>query len=135
MAWEVNAMKDRIKAIRKRAGLNQQDFGKKCGVSLSAVQKWESGENTVSDAVILLICQRFGINEEWLRTGQGEMTAPLSREAELANYVREILVDSPDSFKAALVTTLLRFDPNGPEWAVIESIFEKTMNEMKRAGE
>lgn len=128
-------MKDRIKAIRKKVGLNQAAFGAKCGVSLSAVQKWESGENTVSDAVIMLMCQKFGINEEWLRTGQGEMTAPLSREAELANYVREILVDSPDSFRTALVTTLLRFDPNGPEWAVIERIFEKTLNEMKRAGE
>lgn len=128
-------MKDRIKEIRKRAGMNQTKFGESLRVSLSAVQKWEYGENFPSDAIIVLICQKFGINEEWLRTGQGEMTAPLSREAELANYVREILVDSPDSFKAALVTTLLRFDPNGPEWDVIEQIFKKTMTEMKRAGE
>lgn len=129
-------MKDRIKAIRKKVGLNQAAFGAKCGVSLSAVQKWESGENTVSDAVIMLMCQKFGINEEWLRTGHGEMTAPESRGQELSRYMKEILFDSPDSFRAAFVTTLLKFDPNGPEWAVIERIFDKTIAEMKeRAGE
>lgn len=129
-------MKDRIKEIRKRAGMNQTKFGESLRVSLSAVQKWEYGENFPSDAIIVLICQKFGINEEWLRTGHGEMTAPESRGQELSRYMKEILFDSPDSFRAAFVTTLLKFDPNGPEWAVIERIFDKTIAEMKeRAGE
>ena len=125
-------MKDRIKQVRKTLKMSQIEFGKACGVSASAVQKWESGENILSDAVILLICQQFGVNELWLRTGSGSMKAPESREKELAGYVRQLLTDRPDSFRSALITTLLRFDPNGPEWAVLEAIFQKTVEEAQK---
>lgn len=125
-------MKDRVRQVRKEHGMSQTEFGKACGVSLSAVHKWETGQNEVSDAVILLICQRFGVNELWLRTGSGSMKAPEQREKELATYIRQLLADRPDSFRSALITTLLRFDPNGPEWAVLEAIFQKTVEEAQK---
>ena len=125
-------MKNRIRDIRKAAGLNQTDFGKKVGVSISAVQKWESGENVVSDAVIKLICREFAVNETWLRTGEGEMRIAPTREAEMAALIRQLMADRPESFRSALITTLLRFDPDGPEWATLERIFQKLMEETKK---
>jgi transcriptional regulator with XRE-family HTH domain len=65
-------MKDRIKEVRKLSKLSQTDFGKAIGVSLSSVQKWESGENTPTAQVQYVICDKFGINPEWLETGEGE---------------------------------------------------------------
>lgn len=125
-------MKDRIKELRKAAGLNQTDFGKRVGVSLSAVQKWESGENVVSDSVVLLLCREFGVNETWLRTGAGDMHRAKSREAELGELIRSRLLDRPDSFQAALVTVLLRFDPSGPEFAALEKIARALAEEAKK---
>lgn len=34
----------RVRALRTAAGLTQQDFAKRLGVSQRAVQQWESGE-------------------------------------------------------------------------------------------
>lgn len=125
-------MKDRIKELRKAAGLNQTDFGKRVGVSLSAVQKWESGENVVSDSVVLLLCREFAVNEEWLRTGEGEMKQSPSREQEMSSLIRQLMADRPESFRSALITTLLRFDPDGPEWSLLENIYKKVSAEIKK---
>ena len=38
--------------------------------------------------------------------------------------IRSLMADSPESFRSALVTTLLRFDPNGPEWEILERIYD-----------
>lgn len=66
-------MKDRIKAVRKESGLNQTEFAKRLWVSLSTVQKWETGVNRVPDNVAQLMAQRFGVDLHWLLTGEGEM--------------------------------------------------------------
>lgn len=117
-------MKARIKEIRKTTGLSQAAFGEAVGVSFSAEQKWELGISVPSDAAIMNICRKFNVNEAWLRTGEGEMKAPVSREQEMAALVRSLMEDSPESFRTALVTTLLRFDPNGPEWDILERIYD-----------
>ena len=118
-------MKDRIKQVRKDAGLSQTKFGERLGVTLSAVQKWEMGHNIPDSSSIKLICDRFGVNEVWLRTGAGEMTAGKSRAQEMGELVQSLMADSPESFRSALVTTLLRFDPNGPEWEILERIYNE----------
>lgn len=69
-------MKDRIKLVRQSAGLSQTDFGKAVGVSLSSVQKWESGQNIPTPQVQYVICDKFGISCHWLETGEGDMIDP-----------------------------------------------------------
>lgn len=125
-------MKDRIKAIRTANKLSQKKFGEAVRVSLSAVQKWETGENGPSDGTIALICQAFRINEHWLRTGEGDMTAPASREQELSRLVGQMLADRPESFRNTLITTLLRFEPGSPEWALLEKIVRTCAEQMEK---
>lgn len=126
-------MKDRIKAVRKAAGLNQTEFGKRVGVSLSAVQKWESGENVLSDAVVLLVCREYGVSETWLRTGAGEMRGARTREEELTELVAGLMADRPESFRSALLTVLLRFRPDGPEWAALEAVYNSVRAETEKS--
>lgn len=64
-------MKDRIRMIRKKLGLNQTDFGARIGVKQTSVAGYETGVRTPLDAVITSICREFDVNEEWLRTGAG----------------------------------------------------------------
>ena len=117
-------MQNRIKELRKALDLNQTEFGQRIGVAQTTIAGYENGSRALSDAAILSICREFNVSEAWLRDGLGEMHAARSREAELAELVRRLLSDRPDSFRSALITTLLRFDPDGPEWAVLEKIFE-----------
>ena len=68
---EVNSVKDRIRLLRNKLGLNKTDFGKRIGIKQGSVAGYESGVRTSLDAVITSICSEFDVNEEWLRTGAG----------------------------------------------------------------
>ncbi len=61
--------------MRKAAGLTQQDFADKIGISRNNIATYEIGKSNPGDAVISLICRTFNVREEWLRTGEGEMFA------------------------------------------------------------
>lgn len=88
-------MSERILAVRKKAGLNQADFGKRIGVTRSAVCNYESGSRSVREQVILAICREFNISEEWLRTDRGGMSVP-TPENSLDRLVQEFKLDSLD---------------------------------------
>ena len=64
---------DRLKEIRKFFHLSQIEMGKKLNISNSAVSKIEKGENDLRDTHIKALIWELGINENWLRTGKGEM--------------------------------------------------------------
>ena len=90
-------MKDRIKKIRKEVKLTQVQFGEKIGVKGNTVTNYESGLRTPTDAVIKSICREFNVDENWLRTGEGEMFLPVLEEDEMALYVSELLEDEGDN--------------------------------------
>ncbi|MCJ7854917.1 helix-turn-helix transcriptional regulator [Lachnospiraceae bacterium NSJ-143] len=81
-------MKNRIKKIRSDMNLSQEDFGKKIKIVRSSVAKLESGENNPSEQTIALICREFNVNEEWLRTGNGEPYTP--KEDRFSSYLSSI---------------------------------------------
>lgn len=64
-------IKDRIKKIRKKLNLTQEEFSKRMGTSRNNIAGYEIGRREPSNAVISLICKEFGVNEAWLRTGEG----------------------------------------------------------------
>lgn len=63
----------RIKEVRRQAGLNQTDFGERIKLKHGAISKLEQDGNTVTDQNIHIICEAFDVSERWLRTGEGEM--------------------------------------------------------------
>ena len=66
-------MQNRIKAIRNYYKMTQTQFGAKLGVKGNTITSYETGTRVPSDSVIMSICREFGINREWLETGNGEM--------------------------------------------------------------
>ena len=72
-------MNERVKQLRKALGLSGEKFGARLGVTRTAVSLIESGKNNLSEANILSICREFNVNEEWLRTGKGDMFSALSQ--------------------------------------------------------
>ena len=132
-------MKNRIREIRESLTdengkkLSQIKFAEKLGVSVSSAQKWEIGASVPNSATIKLICDKFGVNETWLRFGEGAMNASKTREQELADLFKTLMSDKPDSFRTALITALLRFDPNGPEWEILERIYNGIAREAENS--
>lgn len=66
-------MKDRIREVREHFGLSMEKFGSRIGIGKASISLLESGKNNPSVQTITLICREFGVNEQWLRTGDGEM--------------------------------------------------------------
>lgn len=66
-------MNERIKKLRKALGLTQQEFANRIGMKRNTVANYEINRNEPSNSVVSLICREFGVCEEWLRTGKGEI--------------------------------------------------------------
>lgn len=66
-------MKARIREIRKTLNLTQEQFSSKLGVKRSAISQIEKGFNQISDQMVKSICLAYNVNEDWLRTGEGNM--------------------------------------------------------------
>jgi transcriptional regulator with XRE-family HTH domain len=62
---------ERLKKLRKKLDMTQQEFADKIGIARGNIASYEVGKAAVSNAVISLICTKFGVNEEWFRTGAG----------------------------------------------------------------
>lgn len=120
-------MKDRIKALRKALSLNQTDFGSKIGVKQSAVAAYESGSRTPLDSVIVSICREFGVNERWLRTGQGEMLVQLSREEEIMRFSATVVRDPSSEFQRQALAVLAKLTPE--QWQLMEEMARKLLQE------
>lgn len=123
-------MNERIKDIQRAVGLTQVLFAKRIGISRTALQKLQSGENNPSEQTIRVICSEFGVNRVWLETGEGEMFIKRSQEDELSALLADFFADDP-AFKHRLIGALLRLDPS--EWEVIEKIARQALEETKKA--
>lgn len=113
----------RIKELRNSLDLTQQKFADRLGIQRGIIGKYEVDVSAPSDAVISLICRVFNVREAWLRDGTGEMLEVKPRAEELGELVRKLLADRPESFRSRLITSLLRFEPNSPEWQILENIY------------
>lgn len=113
----------RTKELRKSLGLTQQQFADRLHITRGAVSNWDFGRSDPSDSAISLICREFNVREAWLRDGTGEMLEVKPRAEELGELVRKLLADRPESFRSRLITSLLRFEPDSPEWQILENIY------------
>lgn len=93
---------ERIRALRKRLGLTQEEFAAKIRVNRSVVANMELGRSTIADSMIALISKTFGISEDWLRTGDGEMDAPTD---DLQAFIEQY---HPDEIELRMFETFAR---------------------------
>jgi transcriptional regulator with XRE-family HTH domain len=122
-------MNSRIKMIRTKNDMTQDEFGKRIGSARNTIANYENGNRVPSNAVITSICREFNVNETWLRTGEGEMFLPIEREADIARLTMQLLTEESDSFKNRLISALSRLSEE--EWEVIEKTFDSVVNAKK----
>lgn len=85
-------MNTRIKELRTALHLTLDGFGDRIGVTRAAVSKWENGDRGIADSMVVSICREFGVSEQWLRTGEGEMFEQ-TRETVLDRLAAEYSLD------------------------------------------
>ena len=113
-------MKNRFCMIRKESGLTQELFAKRIGLTKNFVSLIENGRRDPSDRTINDVCREFGVNEEWLRTGKGNMYLELSKDEYIAEFIGRILKDKEDSFKKRYIAMLSKLDEDG--WEALEKV-------------
>ena len=64
---------ERFKEIRNSLKMKQADFAKEIKLTQGHVSDTENKRKGVSDRVIEIICLKYGVREDWLRNGAGEM--------------------------------------------------------------
>lgn len=125
-------MDERIKAIRKALGLTQQEFADRLGIQRSTIAQYETGRNNPIDAVVSLICREYDVDEVWLRTGEGEMFRPRTREDDIAAFFGQVLGGRCTDFQRRMVSVLSRL--SAAEWELLERKIKELAEDEKGAG-
>lgn len=113
-------MNERIKEVRNALNLTQQEFADKIKVKRNTVATYEMGRSVPSDSAVALICREFNVNEDWLRTGTGEMFVKKTRDEQIASFIGSIQSVADDSFKKRFISMLSSLDES--DWETLEKI-------------
>lgn len=118
-------MNERLKKLRKAMNLSQEKFGELIGITKSGVSDIESGRRDVTEKHIIML-KNNGVNEEWIRTGNGEMFIQKTKDEELSEMLADVQRAGEDSFKHRLVSALARLDDAG--WDSLEKLIDMISN-------
>ena len=99
-------MDERLKQLRKELGLTQQEFSDKIGIKRNTFAQYENGRNEPIDAVVRLICSTYNVNEEWLRTGAGEMFVSKNTNMRVQAWIEKVLAGRPEDIRYRAVSLL-----------------------------
>ena len=69
----MNTIGSRIRYLRKFLKMSQAEFAEKLGMNHAIVSVWELDKIDIGEKTLKAICYTFGVNENWLRTGEGEI--------------------------------------------------------------
>ena len=82
--YEIN---QRLVKIRKTMGYTQEKFAVPLKINRSFLGGIEKNHRKVNDRLIKLICLTYGVSENWLKTGAGEMF-DLEKDPRLERIIR-----------------------------------------------
>lgn len=118
-------MKERIKKIRKNADLTQTEFAEVIGATQFLVSSYETGRAVPDSARLMLICEKFNVNPEWLENG-GDLDP---YKASLAAKLTSALRNAP-AIAAMLehLTSVMTLD----DWKTLNALVEKAIEQKEK---
>lgn len=124
---------EQLKDLRATLGITLEEFGKKVGITRSAVGRLEKGERNLTEQMIKSICREFDVNETWLRTGEGEMFELLTDQQKVMKYTAMLLKDADSIVAAAIKNFIVTYEQlDDPSKKVLEDIALKYLENMKK---
>lgn len=98
-------------------------FGERIGISASALSSIERGASQPSNQTIVAICREFGVNEQWLRTGEGNMREPKTRKQEIADYVGRLVAGDVTETEQLLIEIMS--ETTAEEWSALAKVIKR----------
>jgi len=99
----------RMKEARKALNLTQEKFAESLGIPKRTYISYEQGDRPITERLIISICAVHGVNEQWLRTGEGEMFPPMTPDMKVAKLFGSIMKEDLSDFKQELLETYAGF--------------------------
>lgn len=125
---------ERVRYLRKDIlKQSQAEFAEVLGTSRDAINNIEGNRLKrpgQKEPLLRLMCEKFSINESWLLTGEGEMLKPVSRDAEIASFMGDVMRGEDGDFRRRLVSVLAKLD--AAEWELLEKMALKLADDCKK---
>ena len=110
---------ERIKELRRALSLTQIEFGNRVGISQGHLTGIENGKKSVTYKTIKVISLEFGVSEEWLRTGEGDMFA----QTDETIFDRFVAENGLDALDAAIIRAFVKL-PIASRHAIVAAVRE-----------
>lgn len=94
MQETINPYSYRIKQLRQALGLTQKEFVRIAGITQAALSQYETGERAITWYKAEVILTRFGVNQLWWKTGEGEIFETKSKSSQIPLVMWESLSES-----------------------------------------
>ncbi|MCI8974658.1 MAG: helix-turn-helix transcriptional regulator [Lachnospiraceae bacterium] len=111
-------MNNRIRTLRKELNLTLDKFGEQIGLKKSSLSQIENGKCAITEQTIKSICREFNVNENWLRTGEGDIHIQMNEEDELMQWAGKVLSKQSSDFQYRFVKMLMGLTEE--QWQVFE---------------
>lgn len=99
-------MNNRVKDLRQHIGATQAEFARRINLSRNFIAQIEIGSKKPSERTIADIIRVYGVDEHWLRTGEGQMCRQPKNEAdELASLFADIVGKPVDDAERQLASS------------------------------
>ena len=122
---------ERIKVVRVSEGLSLDKFGERIGLKKSTLSQIENGKANVTDRVIKDVCDKFYIDEIWLRTGDGKMHLDVTRREAVADFLAEILSGGGTPEQIAFISVIAKTTPE--QWELFRAKLAELNSEISLA--
>ncbi|MGA7826805.1 MAG: XRE family transcriptional regulator [Geobacteraceae bacterium] len=103
----------RIKEIRLSRGLTQKAFASSLGIVQGFLSDVERGRKLPSETLLIALCHLYEISEEWLFTGEGEISRKVFPREEMEKFV------------ASTIPLLKRVPPEFPDGIGDDDIYDR----------
>lgn len=115
-------MNKRLKELRSKLGLSQAAFAEKIGIKQTSYSDIETGRRELTERNLNLICKEFNVDENWLRTGNGDKIFVLELDED--TMLVESLLNDVDNPVYELIKKFMKlYNSFGPtERAVLQKL-------------
>ena len=128
----METISQRIDFLISQLNITKTAFACKLKVTQPYISKLTNVGGIPSDRLIDDICEKYNVNENWLRHGTGEIFKELPSEDETAIYVSELLEDEDNPLYViitGIMKTYIQLDPDAQQ--VIKDFSTNLLNNLK----
>ena len=116
-------MNERIIKIRTEAGLSQEAFAEKVGLTRNYISLVENGNRKLADRTVRDICRKFTVNYEGLAYGSGDIRDDVGD----AQAIVDSLMQGDNEFAKKAIVNLAKLSEE--KWLLLKEILEELQNE------